>query len=375
MLLAICRSHSVALVGPEPSAVIPPVAVATILGGMLSDLGSRAPAHYRVLNACRDQHYLNEGRMCSKLEGATWARPLVDDPELVDLATNWQVNGDGPGIDQGRVDTFVEVVAARLRRRYRPRRAPGRRRYGATAVPAVTRWPAVTCVMPTYNRRRFVEQSIRLFMAQDYPRRELVIVDDGEDRIADLIPADSPVRYVPLRHRATIGYKRNVAVERSRGEVVVQWDDDDWYGPSRLRHQLTPFVAGRAEMSAIRQSWLVDLNRSQFFRRHTGPDGLIPSLAAGTLAMTVNLWRRCGRYPNASKREDVTMLVRALDAGASVEGVDNDGIYVYVRHDTNSWSFDGRAGDHEGWAEALPPEFLPPRELDVYFDTLGRALP
>jgi glycosyltransferase involved in cell wall biosynthesis len=49
--------------------------------------------------------------------------------------------------------------------------------------------------MPTANRRRFVPEAIRLFLAQDYEEKELVVLDDGEDAIADLIPDDPRIRY------------------------------------------------------------------------------------------------------------------------------------------------------------------------------------
>ena len=56
--------------------------------------------------------------------------------------------------------------------------------------------PPVSCLMPTYNRRPFAARAIDAFLAQDYPERELVILDDGEDPIADLVPADD-ARPVP----------------------------------------------------------------------------------------------------------------------------------------------------------------------------------
>ena len=37
----------------------------------------------------------------------------------------------------------------------------------------------VSCVMPTANRRQWVPRAIALFLAQDYPDCELLIVDDG----------------------------------------------------------------------------------------------------------------------------------------------------------------------------------------------------
>jgi glycosyltransferase involved in cell wall biosynthesis len=48
--------------------------------------------------------------------------------------------------------------------------------------------------MPTRNRRRFVSQAIGYFLRQDYPNKELVVVDDGEDAVANLIPPDCRIR-------------------------------------------------------------------------------------------------------------------------------------------------------------------------------------
>ena len=36
-----------------------------------------------------------------------------------------------------------------------------------------------------HNRRRFVPDAIRDFLVQDYPSRELIIVDDGTDPVAE----------------------------------------------------------------------------------------------------------------------------------------------------------------------------------------------
>ena len=67
----------------------------------------------------------------------------------------------------------------------------------------------------TRNRRRFVGQAILYFIRQDYTDKELVIVDDGEDSVGDLAPADDRVRYVRLERRLSLGEKRNLAIEVS----------------------------------------------------------------------------------------------------------------------------------------------------------------
>ncbi len=45
--------------------------------------------------------------------------------------------------------------------------------------------PLVSCIMPTANRQRFIPTAISLFLRQDYPEKELVIIDDGEHSVVD----------------------------------------------------------------------------------------------------------------------------------------------------------------------------------------------
>ena len=55
----------------------------------------------------------------------------------------------------------------------------------------------VARLMPTADRRPFVAQAIRWFLAQDYTNRELVIVDDGADAVG--VPNTERIRYFGWR--------------------------------------------------------------------------------------------------------------------------------------------------------------------------------
>lgn len=367
MLLAICRNHSATIVGPPPARVIGRVPLAGILSGMLVDLGNHASAHYRVLNACRDLHFMVEGRMCSKLQGVRWARGRLGPGDLLDAAVHWQRHGNGPELDMVQVEALVTGVADRLRNAVQYGEMPAGCNRWRQVDPRPTAGPKVTCAMPTYNRRGFVERSIRLFLAQDYPNKELVIVDDGEDEVSDLVPPGSPVHYLRLPRRISIGEKRNLVAQDTDGDLLMQWDDDDWYGPTRISRQAGPLIAGRADVTAIQKSWIAYLDDGRFFRRRVLPRRITDALALGTLALTTGLWRRSSRYPDASRLEDRTMFLRATDVGARVESIANDGIYVYVRHASNSWQFDRAPEDHLWWTESPPPASISRRDIEEYF--------
>jgi len=238
----------------------------------------------------------------------------------------------------------------------------------ASAPPAWT--PAVSCLMPTYNRRRFVARAIRYYRQQDYPECELLILDDGEERVEDLVPADDPsIRYLRLDERATIGRKRQIACEHADGEIMVQWDDDDWFGPTRVSRQVAPLAAGTADISGILKGYLLDLTTFRFFGG--GPplhEGQLHAwIVAGTLAFTRHAWLSSGGYPDCSIGEEVALLRQVIERGGRMAPIVNDGMYMTVRHSANSWRlyYDSAHGP-DGWTELAPPDFLPADDLSWY---------
>jgi glycosyltransferase involved in cell wall biosynthesis len=120
--------------------------------------------------------------------------------------------------------------------------------------------------MPTYNRRAMVPLAVDYFLRQDYPHKELIIVDDGSDRVGDLVPDDGRFRYIRLAERGTVGSKRNVACEQARGEIIAHWDDDDWHAPHRLRYQVTALLETNADVCGINRLLFYDARSRQAWR-------------------------------------------------------------------------------------------------------------
>jgi len=111
--------------------------------------------------------------------------------------------------------------------------------------------PLVSCIMPTSNRRRFLPRAIHYFLRQDYPNRELIIVDDGTDRVGDLVPCDPRIRHFELAHSSSTGAKRNLACTHTKGTLIAHWDDDDWYAPWRLTYQVEQLLAADADICGL----------------------------------------------------------------------------------------------------------------------------
>lgn len=98
--------------------------------------------------------------------------------------------------------------------------------------------PFVSVCTPTFNRRPFIESMIKCFKHQDYPkdRMEWIIIDDGTDKIEDLVSSIKQVKYFKYDKKMNLGEKRNLMHEKSKGQILVYMDDDDYYPPKRVSH-------------------------------------------------------------------------------------------------------------------------------------------
>ncbi|MXV49662.1 glycosyltransferase [Pedobacter sp. HMF7647] len=125
--------------------------------------------------------------------------------------------------------------------------------------------PLVSCVMPTYNRRKFIPHAIRYFMRQEHPNKELIIVDDGSDSIEDLIPNNENIKYIRLKKKVTLGEKLNIACNKAEGSIIANWDDDDWYAPRRLKYQVAELAKHQTQVCGINNLLYFDLGCKQAF--------------------------------------------------------------------------------------------------------------
>ena len=98
--------------------------------------------------------------------------------------------------------------------------------------------PFVSICTPTFNRRPFWPYAIKCFEHQDYPKdkMEWIIIDDGSDLIEDLVKDIPQVKYFKYTEKMPLGKKRNLMHEKSKGDILVYMDDDDYYPPQRVSH-------------------------------------------------------------------------------------------------------------------------------------------
>lgn len=170
--------------------------------------------------------------------------------------------------------------------------------------------PLVSCIMPTYGRPDFVGESIAMFLAQDYPHKELIILNDCAGQVLEFTHPEVVVINEDQRY-ATLGEKRNAAISRSRGEILAVWDDDDIYLPWRISFSVAEMQRHDSEFYRPTEFW------AYWGEEHLHHNQSVSEWVSHGFAMfTRALWDRVEGYPTQNLNEDrmfFEQIHRALD--------------------------------------------------------------
>jgi glycosyltransferase involved in cell wall biosynthesis len=189
--------------------------------------------------------------------------------------------------------------------------------------------PPVSCILVTRDRPAFVRQALRCFSSQDYPDKELVVVDDGASPVGGLCDGVANVTYIRLTSSTPTGAKLNIGIEAARGDILQKVDDDDFYAPRFLSTAVRRLRRARREDALV--AWccfliLISRERRLYFSGHGWTTG-------GTLCFRRALWRRSpfrDMYHSSDSwfvRDSQPFIARVCDAEQ----------YLVVRHGANTW--------------------------------------
>jgi glycosyltransferase involved in cell wall biosynthesis len=171
-------------------------------------------------------------------------------------------------------------------------------------------YPFVSVCTPTFNRRPFIENMFQCFRNQNYPkdRIEWIIVDDGTDKIGDLIAKSKipQIKYFTLPEKVPLGTKRNFMHKHAKGTIIVYMDDDDYYPPDRISHAVERLESNKDALCAGSSEiyiYFKTLNRMV----QCGPYG--PKHAtAGTFAFRAELLKQTQYEDHAALAEERAFL-------------------------------------------------------------------
>lgn len=123
--------------------------------------------------------------------------------------------------------------------------------------------PLISCVCVTHNRPNMLERVIKCFEYQTYNNKQLVIVYEELDKLTkayiDSHTFSNNIKIIMISlsiPKLTLGELRNISIQKSDGEYICQWDDDDWYSCERLEIQLK-YLLKMKKSASILLRWII----------------------------------------------------------------------------------------------------------------------
>lgn len=130
--------------------------------------------------------------------------------------------------------------------------------------------PLVSVIMPAYNSRNTLADSIQSVVDQTFSDWELLIIDDcSKESMEDIADSfqDSRIRYVRLLSNSGVAKARNAGIAEARGRYIAFLDSDDLWLPKKLERQLD-FM--QTNQYAFTYTWY-----SQFTKKPSQPIRLV----------------------------------------------------------------------------------------------------
>jgi len=185
----------------------------------------------------------------------------------------------------------------------------------------------VSILIPAYKAESFIAETVRCAREQTWPRKEIIIVDDGSpdhtyDAAKRLESADVKV---VRQENGGAPSARNKAFALAQGEYIQWLDADDLLHPDKIRLQLEGAASGLTSRTLITASW------GKFFfrkdRAEFSPDSLWQDHDAIDWIVTKfrdNVWMNPAVWL-VSRR--LTELAGSWDSRLARSG-DDDGEYI-----------------------------------------------
>ena len=166
--------------------------------------------------------------------------------------------------------------------------------------------PSVTCITPTARRAEWLRHAAELLSAAPGVAEWIIVLDEGDEQDVSA-RGEILTQHIVVPAGTLIGVKRNLACERATGDIIIHWDDDDWYAPWRVEFQVDELLSNGADICGADHLLCYNPSRGLAWE-YAYPARARPWAAGNTLCYRRAFWEQ-HRFPEIQLGED-TRFVR-----------------------------------------------------------------
>lgn len=159
------------------------------------------------------------------------------------------------------------------------------------------------------SRNYDLPKAIDIFIAQDYPDKELIIgLDSSEGVDLSYLPEGSYVFTFFEGVKETVGTKRNNLCEAAKGEVICHFDSDDFYSPDFLSQSVNHLLASKADVTGLSQAYFYQREPEEAWLYDYA--GKQPYVIGSGMCYYKSVWER-NKFKDVNSGEDRMFLGNA----------------------------------------------------------------
>jgi len=127
--------------------------------------------------------------------------------------------------------------------------------------------PLVSILIPAYNAKLWIAEAIQSALAQTWPHREIIVVNDGsKDRTAEIARSFVPkIKLISTENRG-LSAAVNLAYRHSHGDYIQELDADDLLLPDKIECQLGALREGDSKRILLSSPWAPFYHRAHTAR-------------------------------------------------------------------------------------------------------------
>lgn len=127
--------------------------------------------------------------------------------------------------------------------------------------------PLVSVIVPAYNSAAYIRKALDSILEQDYPNKEVIVVDDGSsDGTRDVLAAYGDQIQVIHQENAGSAVARNQGLRAAAGDYIAFLDSDDVWLPGKLT----------AQVAYMERNPDIDMTYGRWAQWHPDADGRFP---------------------------------------------------------------------------------------------------
>ena len=220
-------------------------------------------------------------------------------------------------------------------------------------------FPLISAIIPVYNREKYIKQALDSVLDEDYPNKEIVVINDGStDNTDSVIKAwieehkdKISVIYKSRENRGITG-TLNELIDLSNGEYIVFFGSDDYLKNNGIRKRYEYLRIHPDKLMVIADCNLVDsydnliyksalesfgkVNKKLLFtndgmKKFMILNGFTPG---ATLMADKKIYKLLGKYDETFHTEDWVYLIKVT--ARNMLGYIDEIVSAYRIHDSNA---------------------------------------